>query len=448
MLFEFKKDKKKLKDRSQRATFDSVLDNRTLTIINKLITREKLTDLQGCLSSGKEANVYTAYVSSSLNCKLIEAKSDTFVPCAIKIYQTSIMEFKDRLKYIQSERRFETFCNSNPRKLIKLWAEKEVRNLKRMANCGIKCPVPIYLKKNILIMTLITANSEMTDNFEDDDMNIDKLSIITNDFHEHESCDKNETVIEKKITHDGIENKINNIKLNGKKNFIGVKSIEAAPLLKDFLSADYDILYDQCLVIIEDLYKKCGLIHADLSEYNLLVSNHVIYVIDVGQSVEKSHDNADEFLLKDIWNINNYFRKKGCKVFSINEIFEKTTNKHVPFCLKNIEIGPGITIPKGLNDIMDNKDYKPFLIEKEEQKNLLEINESKDYLQSYNEIEIEDDACNNTYENNHLKLNNEEKKHIRKNNKKEVKILQREKRLDKIPKKEKKKREKLNKRRK
>ncbi|EJW01197.1 hypothetical protein EDEG_00572 [Edhazardia aedis USNM 41457] len=78
-----------------------------------------------------------------------------FVPCAIKIYQTSIMQFKDRLKYIISEKRFKTFCSTNPRKLVKLWAEKEVRNLKRLNKFEIPAPKPIYLKNNVLIMDLI-----------------------------------------------------------------------------------------------------------------------------------------------------------------------------------------------------------------------------------------------------------------------------------------------------
>jgi RIO kinase 1 len=61
---------------------------------------------------------------------------------AIKIYKTSILVFKDRDKYIEGEFRFRKFyhifyiirghCKSNPRKMIKLWAEKEYRNLKRI----------------------------------------------------------------------------------------------------------------------------------------------------------------------------------------------------------------------------------------------------------------------------------------------------------------------------
>lgn len=48
---------------------------------------------------------------------------------AIKIFTTSIMIFKDREEYINGDFRFRSFYRSkgtnNPRKLVKLWAEKE-----------------------------------------------------------------------------------------------------------------------------------------------------------------------------------------------------------------------------------------------------------------------------------------------------------------------------------
>lgn len=52
---------------------------------------------------------------------------------AIKIYKTSILIFKDRERYVDGEFRFRRgHCKGNPRKMIKLWAEKELRNLKRI----------------------------------------------------------------------------------------------------------------------------------------------------------------------------------------------------------------------------------------------------------------------------------------------------------------------------
>ena len=63
---------------------------------------------------------------------------------------------------------------------------------------------------------------------------------------------------------------------------------------------------------MRDMYWKCKLIHADLSEYNILINtndNNKIYIIDVSQSVENNHPNAYYFLVNDCKNTNDYFRK-------------------------------------------------------------------------------------------------------------------------------------------
>lgn len=53
------------------------------------------------------------------------------------------------------------------------------------------------------------------------------------------------------------------------------------------------------------LYDKANLVHADLSEYNILWHNELCYFIDVSQSVEPSHENAFYFLHRDCCNIIN-----------------------------------------------------------------------------------------------------------------------------------------------
>ncbi len=72
------------------------------------------------LSTGKEANVYHSTTNNSTN------------DLAVKIYKTSILTFKDRDKYVTGEFRFRHgYCRSNPRKMVRTWAEKEFRNLSR-----------------------------------------------------------------------------------------------------------------------------------------------------------------------------------------------------------------------------------------------------------------------------------------------------------------------------
>lgn len=97
-----------------------VLDPRTRVILLKLLKKNFITEINGCVSTGKEANVYHA------------VSGDT-TSYAIKIYKTSILVFKDRERYIEGEFRFRRgYSKHNPRKMVKLWAEKEMRNLRRI----------------------------------------------------------------------------------------------------------------------------------------------------------------------------------------------------------------------------------------------------------------------------------------------------------------------------
>ncbi len=52
-----------------------------------------------------------------------------------------------------------------------------------------------------------------------------------------------------------------------------------------------------------------GLVHADLSEYNILIRNETPYMIDFGQAVVVDHPKSGEYLERDIKNISAYFRK-------------------------------------------------------------------------------------------------------------------------------------------
>ena len=116
-----------------RATTEQVLDPRTRLILFKLLQRNAFAKLEGCLSTGKEANVYYALSGDGL--RDIEATKDVpaNTPLAVKVYKTSILVFRDRRRYVDGEHRFEKGYTSgkNPRKMVQLWAEKELRNYKR-----------------------------------------------------------------------------------------------------------------------------------------------------------------------------------------------------------------------------------------------------------------------------------------------------------------------------
>lgn len=45
--------------------------------------------------------------------------------------------------------RFQRYCKSNPRKMVKMWAEKEMRNLMRLHAAGINCPKPLQVRSPV-----------------------------------------------------------------------------------------------------------------------------------------------------------------------------------------------------------------------------------------------------------------------------------------------------------
>ncbi len=57
-----------------------------------------------------------------------------------------------------------------------------------------------------------------------------------------------------------------------------------------------------------------GLIHGDLSEYNLIIHDGELVVIDLGQAVTVHHPNADTFLDRDCENVASFFARQGLDV--------------------------------------------------------------------------------------------------------------------------------------
>ncbi|KAK3117979.1 Serine/threonine-protein kinase rio1 [Teratosphaeriaceae sp. CCFEE 6253] len=253
-------------ERSDRATTEQVLDPRTKMILLQLLNRDIISEMNGVLSTGKEANVYHAVSSPSESSVEAAAKP---LHRAIKVYKTSILVFKDRDKYVSGEHRFKHGYNkSSNRAMVKVWAEKEFRNLRRLHAAGIPCPQPVYLKAHVLVMS-----------------------------------------------------------------FIGNSKGWPAPRLRDveFTATDttsedgvvsrWRDVYITLLTYMRRMYQVCRLVHADLSEYNLLYHDGQLYVIDVSQSVEHDHPRSLEFLRMDIKNSSDFFRRKGVDTLSERTVF-------------------------------------------------------------------------------------------------------------------------------
>jgi RIO kinase 1 len=88
-------------------------------------------------------------------------------------------------------------------------------------------------------------------------------------------------------------------------------------------------MYIDLVCMVRRMYHDCKLVHADLSEYNLLVHDERLYVIDVSQSVEHDHPSAYDFLRNDIRNVEEFFSRRGVTCLGIRSCFEFVTKENL-----------------------------------------------------------------------------------------------------------------------
>ncbi|MHA2319313.1 MAG: RIO1 family regulatory kinase/ATPase domain-containing protein, partial [Candidatus Hodarchaeales archaeon] len=162
---------------------------------------------------------------------------------------------KKILTYISGDIRFKKYSKKT-RSVIKLWVEKEFKNLSRSTSVGVNAPKPILVKDNVLLMELIGEN--------------------------------------------------------------GIPS----PLLKSVPQRASISTLETLLQQVSILYKKAGLVHGDLSPYNIIMKDVTPYVIDMSQSVLVSHPNAQEFLKRDLSNILTFFNKLNFPIPDLESVYE------------------------------------------------------------------------------------------------------------------------------
>lgn len=136
------------------------------------------------------------------------------------------------------------------RDIVRVWCSKEFRNLRRAFEIGVRVPRPLAFRDNVLVMEFIDAGER------------------------------------------------------------GVP----APLIKDYPPEDPEEAFKTVCHYIELLYTKGELVHADLSEYNIMNTGSELVIIDWGSAVHAGHPSAEEFLLRDISTIFKFFEKLGVSV--------------------------------------------------------------------------------------------------------------------------------------
>ncbi len=85
-------------------------------------------------------------------------------------------------------------------------------------------------------------------------------------------------------------------------------AIQAAPLLKDAAIDNAEKIFCKLAHYLRLMYRM-GIVHADFSEYNVLIHNGEPVIIDVGQTVGSDNPMAMDFLRRDVKNITRFFRK-------------------------------------------------------------------------------------------------------------------------------------------
>lgn len=173
------------------------------------------------------------------------------LPMAVKIYRIETSEFYKMDEYLFGDKRFD-MRRVSKKELIYIWVEKEFRNLLRAYEAEVNVPRPITYFRNIILM-----------------------------------------------------------------EFLGENEVPA-PTLVDLGSSlkelvDVEKLFDEILDNMKKLYRKAELVHADLSEYNIVLFKDKPFFIDMGQSVLIDHPMATSYLERDIKNVLRFFRKFGIK---------------------------------------------------------------------------------------------------------------------------------------
>uniref|UniRef100_A0ACD5YDR1 Uncharacterized protein n=1 Tax=Avena sativa TaxID=4498 RepID=A0ACD5YDR1_AVESA len=415
--------------KADRATVEQAIDPRTRMVLFRMLNRGIFDNINGCISTGKEANVYHA------------TKRDG-TELAIKVYKTSVLVFKDRDRYVQGDYRFRHgYCKHNPRKMVKTWAEKETRNLIRVGEKGIRCPEPKHLKLHVLAMDFIGKDGHAAPRLKDAGLSNDKLreayfEIVTTMRTLYQKC---------KLVH-GDLSEYNILYFEGHLYIIDVsQSVDLDhPLALDFLKED-------CLHV-NDFFEKRGVAVMTVTElFNFVVDQNIAdegvddYLEKVQQKILDNGDTAskDEEIDPTVL-VQTLDYVKQCEADIVNmSVAQRPSLGYEPTADKLYDL-PQLGFVRAKNEPREKQQEQPAQDTLEEPLDL----QNKCSLENKEEDESDDsESCSDSDEDGSwqesTKLGPEERKAARKENKKKVKEEKRETRKTKIPKADKKKRKKM-----
>jgi RIO kinase 1 len=80
--------------------------------------------------------------------------------------------------------------------------------------------------------------------------------------------------------------------------------------------------YRWTMKMVKTLYRKAGLVHADLSEFNIFKLEDYRVLFDMGSAVLTTHPESRELLLRDVTNLVRFFKRRGIYERAPEEIVE------------------------------------------------------------------------------------------------------------------------------
>ncbi len=95
--------------------------------------------------------------------------------------------------------------------------------------------------------------------------------------------------------------------------YIGDENAPASEM-RDTRLEDPEGVSDKILGYVKAAYQKGELVHADLSEFNILIHSSEPVIIDVGQAVMLGHPLAEEWLERDVVNMARFFKKYNVRI--------------------------------------------------------------------------------------------------------------------------------------
>ncbi|WP_435334126.1 serine/threonine-protein kinase Rio1 [Haloarchaeobius sp. TZWWS8] len=250
----FQQFRKRIKDADQFKVEASVFDDATYAALYKLVQDGWIDALGGPISTGKEANVYTALGGERSGKALGGDEPNPEV--AIKVYRVNASDFRDMRDYLVGDPRFEGI-GSKKSQVVLAWVRKEFANLERAQKAGIRVPKPLAVERNALVMEYIGAEDGRA----------------------------------RRLTEVNVENP----------------------------QTAYEVVREYMRRL-----DKSGLVHGDLSEYNMVIHDGELVIIDLGQAVTVHHPNAEDFLQRDCENVANFFSRQGLDVTG-DELYEFVT---------------------------------------------------------------------------------------------------------------------------